>query len=162
MTVRSTLKRMRCTSAVKNRLAFVLKRKFRSRKPFFSTAAGSRPRPDPSRLSRPSAGTARASSSLPFFFVPSRTVPRPLSLSPGRRGDLRRGDRPPPPPHGPGSGRAAAGPGPGRAALCAAGRGAGPGGAGAGPGSARLRLPPRRPAPLSPYLRGYDVSASLP
>lgn len=162
MTVRSTLKRMRCTSAVKNRLAFVLKRKFRSRKPFFQLRLGAARAPTPAAFRVPRRARPGPVPRCLFFFVPSRTVPRPLSLSPGRRGDLRRGDRPPPPPHGPGSGRAAAGPGPGRAALCAAGRGAGPGGAGAGPGSARLRLPPRRPAPLSPYLRGYDVSASLP
>lgn len=149
--MRSTLKRMRCTSAVKNRLSFVLKRKFRSRKPFFQLRLGAARAPTPAAFRVPRRARPGPVPRCLFFFVPSRTVPRPLSLSPGRRGDLRRGDRPPPPRLRPSRCRARAGPG--RFVRGGAGGGAWRGGGGAWLGAA--------PASSSPPCAALSLPARI-
>lgn len=129
------MKRMRCTSAVKNRLAFVLKRKFRSRKPFFQLRLGAARAPTPAA-----------------FRVPRRARPGPVprclffSCPPARSRGLSRF----PPagavisgavtdPHLPRTAPAPAEPlpGPGRAGPLCARRGGGRGLAGRGRGLAR-------------------------
>lgn len=154
---------MWCISAFKN--CFVLNRTFRKlEKPFkvwlrVNQAPNSSVLPC-SLLSRPQADSCRGAFSVCFPCSAAATPLSPGSPSPGSLSKSRQGE--------PLSPRAAPAPlqplpRPGRHAAPGAPPpgGAGPGGrGGAWLGAVPASSSP--PAPRSPYLRGYDVSASLP